>query len=153
MPMPESRAITLPAAPGCSAGASSTINAVTTPATSTSKQPAKSLKKARNAIDGANPLTKFAGDEPATPTAIRRLRPNRSARVDRGSAPSAPSASTDPSSESASVLAWNSIATAGGGVMSTEPLEVGKTTPAPGQISRQPWRGDRVAEAGGRGCH
>ena len=133
--MPESRAITLTAAPRCSAGASSTINAVTTPATSTSKQTAKSLKNARNAIDGANPLTKFASDTPATPTAIRRLRPNRSARVDRGSAPSAPSASTDPSSESASVLAWNSIATAGRAMMSTEPSKAVITTATPAQIS------------------
>src|SRR6266511_1143227 len=56
MPVPESSAITLTAAPRCSAGASSTISAVTTPATRTSKQTANSLRKARVAIEGAKPL-------------------------------------------------------------------------------------------------
>src|SRR5207248_4531463 len=112
IPIPESSASTLTAAPRCSAGASSTIKAVTTPATSTSKQTAKSLKNARIAIEGAKPLARLASEEPATPTAINRLRPNLSVSVDSGSASIVATASTDTTTDGADLLAWNPVSTA-----------------------------------------
>src|SRR5919204_484417 len=64
VPKPESSASTLTARPRCAAGASSMISAVVTPTTRTSKQTAKSFRKARSASDGAKALPKLTTEKP-----------------------------------------------------------------------------------------
>src|SRR5438552_2952862 len=135
VPIPERRASTLTARPRWPLGASSTTSAVATPATRTSKQTAMSRRRARSASVGANALTKLASEKPATPPAIRRRRPKRSANVASGSAPREPMASTDPRSDSAGVLAWKSLAIAGSASTTTEPSKAVSTTAAPAQTS------------------
>src|SRR2546423_3222227 len=109
------------------------MSAVATPPTSASKQTATSLRPASETSEGANALARLARENPATPAAIRRRRPRWSARVASGSAPSAPSASTDPRFERAETGALKSAAIPGSAMMSTEPSKPASTTASPAQ--------------------
>ena len=135
VPKPDSSASALTACPRLRCGASSTINAVATPTTSTSKQTAKSLRNARSASEGTKALAKLTREKPPTPTAISRRRPKRSASIASGTAPRVPTARIEPSDETAGVLAWNSLAIAGSDRIRIEPSNPDSTTASPAQIS------------------
>src|SRR5450759_2985748 len=110
VPSPPSTARTLTAWPRRPAGASSTMSAVATPPTRTSKQTETRRMTDSAVSDGAKALAKFATEKPATPIAISLRRPNRSASVASGRAPRAPSASTEPRLDSPGMRALKSDA-------------------------------------------
>ena len=101
MPSPAASVRPLTASARCRAGVTSTTSAVATPAVTVSKQTPTRRVPASQASEGASALARSISEKASTAPASTRLRPATSASAARGSAPSAPRASTEPRSESA----------------------------------------------------